>query len=745
VRKETTLLILAFLLGASPVVTAQDISDEDLESLLGDEPVSQTEAPRAEVPTEVTETVEAPSTVEAPIESHPSDTVSIDTIDLDSLDDTPVEPLDTVVPVDPPVVESVTVDDDLESLRADLDDEEALKPLEPEVVKTIEPAKPLPKTPENVIDPEIFDVGKEERELLSLAQNIQGQITNDEWNEVATAAKASSYTVVPNDWLFKISKRFFGTGHYYPKIWSINSFISNPHFIEPGMVLSFTTGSGSVAPDFKLGTFTEDELFAKPGSAGTGNFTDLSNFGDDAEPAWLDEKNELAEQGVYFQYASEETMDDLNRVSQEALNKEYEAYSPPVNKFDIEVPSNYDRKTGFDKNSRILYSFKEGFYLSTFVSTNIVQDFGSIVAGPDENIFFTKADRAYVKFDESVNALPGDRFSVYSSGGIVKHENSDRKGYKYTIVAQIKLIRKIQDKWEVEFTEVVGTPQRGDRITVYTPKIDRITKTYNSRIVEAAILGSFHPGQAILGVGDVIYLDRGRADGLEMGNVLQVFGFKDRLNSRNITNQPTYKTGELAVITLTDNFATALVTSSNRDFYAGDIAITKTKEAHLRELNAKEANARGEKDLVGGKALDELDVELNLENLNDDLLREADKIQLTEDELAELERQEREKSVIKDSERDLKALERLENEIEHAEEILNDAKLDEDKLLENQNLNEIEKNQGNLDQDSLDEIEENLGKRYIDEDLNSKDNPFGLTEFDVEEIDELLNTTKENQ
>ena len=44
--------------------------------------------------------------------------------------------------------------------------------------------------------------------------------------------------------------------------------------------------------------------------------------------------------------------------------------------------------------------------------------------------------------------------------------------------------------------------------------------------------------------------------------------------------------------------------------------------------------------------------------------------------------------------------------------------------------------------DDLDEIEENLGKRYIDEDLNSKDNPYGLTEFDVEEVDELLNIEK---
>jgi hypothetical protein len=230
-----------------------------------------------------------------------------------------------------------------------------------------------------------------------------------------------------------------------------------------------------------------------------------------------------------------------------------------------------------------------------------------------------------------------------------------------------------------------------------------------------------------------------------MGNVLEVFGFKDRFSKRNITDQPTYKTGELTIITLTDNFATALVTLTQRDFTLGDIAITKTKEAHLREMKAKDARIFGQKEMLGGKALDELDVELNLENLNEDLLKQADKIQLTEDELAELERQEREKSVIKDSERDLKALERLENEIEQAESILNDAKLDEDKLLEDENLNDLEKKRKDLDQDSLNEIEENLGKRYVDEDLNSKENPYGLSEFDVEEVDELLNVEKNKE
>ncbi len=638
-----------------------------------------------------------------------------------------------------------TPSDDLQSLKSDLgDDQESsgstLEPIETES-KTTDSGTEAEKEKKKTEEPAVFDIGKEERDLLSLANNIQGQISDNEWNEVATAAKVDSYTVVQNDWLFKISKKVFGSGYFYPKIWSINSFITNPHFIEPGMVLSFTTGSGSIPPQVKLGEFSNTELNATPGSLGTTSADDLANFGEDTKPKWLEEKSDLSNQGVYFQYASEETMDDLNQAGAEALNREYENYEPPRSEFDVIVPSNYD-KSGFDKNSKIFYSFKEGFYLSTFLSTNIVQDLGEITNGPDENIFFINGDSAYIKFDASVNALAGDKFSVYSTGGKVLNKNSDREGYKYTIVGQIKLIRKIKDKWRVEFIEVSGTPQRGDRITTYSPKLDRITTTYNSRLVEAAILGTFNPGQSILGFGDVIYLDRGRADGVEMGNVFEVYGFKDRLMQENITDQPTYKMGELTVITLTDNFATVVVSKTIRDFYPGDIAITKTKEVHLREQNAKKSAVQSKKELMGGKALEELDVELNLDNLNDDLLKQADKIQLTEDELSELERQEREKSVIKDSERDLKALERLENEIEHAETILNDAKLDEDKLLESENLNDVEKKQGGLDQDSLDEIEENMGKRYIDEDLNSKDNPYGLNEFDVEEVDELLNTEK---
>lgn len=758
---DTKILILLALLVAngSATLAQEDVSDEDLQTLFNDE-----KAPVKEVQETSEPSLESSASGDGKTTDQASEAASAgastDTVDLSELENTPETtaetpsadtleslPSDTseektVSGIEPsteskdeesaPFIPATKNTDDLETLKADTGETE---PKESTPVPTTAASQKKEK------EPEVFDVGREERELLSLAQNIQGQITDPQWNEVATASKIDTYTVVKDDWLFKISKRLFGSGYYYPKIWSLNTFITNPHFIEPGMVLSFTTGSSSQAPEVKLGTFSLDEINQTPGSLGNQNPTDLANFGEEAKPEWLEEKANLEKQGIYFQYASEETMDDLARAGEQALNREYENYEPPKSDVEVALPQNYG-EDGFDKNSRITFSIKEGFYLSTFISTNIVQDFGSITNGPDENIFFIKGDRAYVEFDDSMNVLPGDKFSIYSSGGKVKHPNSDREGYKYTIVGQIKLIKKIRNKWEVEFIEVAGTPQRADRITAYTPKIERITKTYNTRLIEAAIMAGIEPRKSLFGTGDVAYIDRGRADGVEMGNIFEVYGFKDRSTGKNITDQPTYKLGELTVITLTDNFATVLVTSARRDFYPGDIAITKTKEAHLRELKARNAQGASQKEMMGGKTLEELDVELNLENLNDDLLKQADKIQLTEDELAELERQEREKSVIKDSEKDLKSLERLENEIEQAETILNNAKLDEDKLLEQQNLNDIEKKNQSVDSDSLEDIEENLGKRYVDEDLNSKDNPFGLTEFDVEEVDELLNTEK---
>ena len=764
------LLVLVFFALCVQASFAQDegipdldvVESEDLNQLLNeaDAPV----APSTEVAAEESIPAEVIPNTPSDATSAISDEELSQLEALDSSDQSMSEAMKTADDDLPKPLDSAEMDD-LEELKIDLRDTDLSEgkvaspdfvpaPVTEEVEAKSEglagpkKEKNVANDSVNVSKTDIFDVGNEEKQLLEIASNFQGQISQEEWNELATQAKVSSYTVVKDDWLFKISKRIFGSGFYYPKIWALNAFITNPHLIEPGMVLSFTTGSGERAPEIKLGEFTSTELAAPPSSNTTAS-TDVSSvddysiWGDVSKPEWLNTRKELVAQGIYVQYATAETLEDLEAASKGALNKEYENYEPEANDANAAALAEYD-DLGIDKNSKIVFKFKEGFYLNTFVTNNPVQDFGKVDSGPDENVYFTPGDHMYVVFDESVNVIPGDRFSIYSAQGKVKHFNSDREGFKYTITGQIRIIAKLGTKWEAEVESATGMIERNDRVTVYTPKIDRITRTFNDRLIEAAILATHSGIQTAISMGDVIYIDRGRADGVEMGNVFELYGFKDRATNRLITDQPSYKTGELTVITLTDNFATCLVTASKRDFYIGDIAVTKTKAAAMSTDKNKNRIVKDVSD-SSARSLEELDVELKVEDLNDSLLDKADKIQLTEDELAELERQEREKSIIRDSERDLKALERLEREIEGAEKLLNEAKLDEDKLLEGQNLEELERRRGLEQQESLDEIEENLGKRYMDEDINNKDNPFGLTEFDVEEVDELLNIEKKKE
>lgn len=589
--------------------------------------------------------------------------------------------------------------------------------------------------------PIVFDIGKEEKELIELSSLLQNKIPEKEWSEITSKHKLEKYTVVEGDYLWKIAKKFFGSGFFYAKIWSINPYITNPHEVKPGMVLSFDTGTSENIPTIQVGSFDESTAIA---DAKAGISSD--EFGAETRPEWLSEKKQLQEQGIYVQYASDATYDDLEKASRKSTNREYEKYEPPTAKITIEEARTHYDAGGFDKDSKISFRYKEGFFLNTFVTTNIVQDFGEIVNGQKAGIMFGMGDTVYVTFDKSVHVMPGEMYSVYAGMGKAQHKSSERVGYKYAINGQLKTIRKIDDKWECVLTETTGVVQRRDRLTVYTPKIARIVKTFNNRNIEATIFDGFTDIQTVFSLGNVIYLDRGRADGIEMGNVFEVYDFDDRLTKKKITKNPTYKIGEITVITLTDNFATGLITNSIQEFKKGDLAITKSTEDAARATHLKDKNLKSKAAAMKEKAMDELDVELNLNEINEDLLEKADKVQLNEDELEELERQEREKSLLKESERDLKSLERLEKEIQSAEGMINEAKLDEDKILEGQNLEVIEKNAKKKDGiESLDEIESQFGKKYLDEDLNNKENPYGLTEFDLEEVDELLNTDKKKQ
>ena len=119
--------------------------------------------------------------------------------------------------------------------------------------------------------------------------------------------------------------------------------------------------------------------------------------------------------------------------------------------------------------------------------------------------------------------------------------------------------------------------------------------------------------------GDVIYLDRGRADGVEIGNVFEVYSFYDRGTGKRISKDPTYKIGELTVISMTDDFATALVTNSSDEINLGYLAFSKSsfdaaKDSALGKLGKSQTTTSLD-------SLENLDVEVGLDDLSAEVLK----------------------------------------------------------------------------------------------------------------------------
>ena len=168
------------------------------------------------------------------------------------------------------------------------------------------------------------------------------------------------------------------------------------------------------------------------------------------------------------------------------------------------------------------------------------------------------------------------------------------------------------------------------------------------------------------------------------------------------------------------------------DFKIGDIVRTRSSE----EEQVARSNLKPKVPGVEVK-------DYTSKSVGDDIFSKVKDISLSPQELAELERQQGQKDILDESERDLKELEDLENTISQADQLLSSQANQEN--IASKDLEDIE---GQVYQQglkvNLDSLEGRYGKKYLDDDLKSVENPFGLSQYDVEEVDELLNMQKSN-
>ena len=84
--------------------------------------------------------------------------------------------------------------------------------------------------PDTQLESNLFDINK---------RFNSEPLAESEWLNVLGSRRSETYKIQTGDTLWDISKTFFGDGHYWPKLWSENSKIENPHEILPRKNIKF--------------------------------------------------------------------------------------------------------------------------------------------------------------------------------------------------------------------------------------------------------------------------------------------------------------------------------------------------------------------------------------------------------------------------------------------------------------------------------------------------------------------------
>lgn len=349
------------------------------------------------------------------------------------------------------------------------------------------------------------------------------------------------YTIQKGDTLWDLSQKFLASPWYWPKIWSLNSYIENPHWIFPGNKIKVTQGKGGAPAQVEL----QDGL---PRSA------EGAEVADDAAPI---PKSDDAVDFAVMSGGPKETAAALRTVTVAGRLSFVPPTALSVRASGLVTPDELKRAGMLDA------SFEEKQMLATY-------------------------DQAYIRFTTEVPAAVGDKLLIFRPDeGTVTDPVTHRKLAERTkTVGEVTVLAVNGKSATVQVGRVWDEIERGDRVRPWSEQTKRIAPRPNRTALEGLIISGVNPTLTTFGEANEVFINKGSADGVEEGNTFAVVRRGDGLGSTSAgfasytggsagasasrVSLPDEDVGILIVVDVKDRVSTAVVVRSIRELEAGE-------------------------------------------------------------------------------------------------------------------------------------------------------------------------------
>ena len=334
-----------------------------------------------------------------------------------------------------------------------------------------------------------------------------------EWNP-----SSQTYTVQAGDTLWDISARVVGSPWQWPKVWSYNPEITNPHWIYPGDTVRFFPSEQELPSQVEL--IAGKREIPQPAA-------------EEVEPESTDQPRE---------HAAFEAIDTAGPAGPNTKRKQ-----------------NWRRFAGL------------------FVTPKELAESGTLTNAVEDKTLLATHDAVFIVFPSGSQPKGGDKYMVYRTLGEVVHPVTHKVFGYMTQVTGFASILDVQNR--TSRAKLLGTVVEVERGQYVTPLVEDpmvvVSPVPAAKAVEGVILAVQFDGGVVAGEQQIVFVDKGAKDGLSRGNRLEVQVQGDPLTGEK-TDMSFTTIATLMVVQATDTASTCLVVNSMREIEPGAKVVAMT-------------------------------------------------------------------------------------------------------------------------------------------------------------------------
>lgn len=214
-----------------------------------------------------------------------------------------------------------------------------------------------------------------------------------------------------------------------------------------------------------------------------------------------------------------------------------------------------------------------------FVERDQYRRSGVIIGSPDERTLLSNTDEIYVEFDQPDQVQVGREYAVFRQvRSVHRGEEGEEAGSIVEILGTVKIRSYDRDRnvARAVITESLQPIERGHRVSNIERTFTVTPPVRNETDMVATVLASLMPVENYSD-NQIVYLDKGGAEGVRLGNRFFVVRRGDAYQrSRDLDDLrpglPYEVIGELRVVGVRRHSATTLVIRSTFEIVSGDRA-----------------------------------------------------------------------------------------------------------------------------------------------------------------------------